>query len=149
MKRFTFPLATVLRVRRIEEEQAVNELVVANWARQEAERRERRAEQRLAEAEIPARPLPSVEWHRHHAGVELVAASWWEAKHRAENAQQAAAARREEWVKAHQRVQILERLEARRRAAWALEAERALVREVDDMVAARWISEHQGEEADR
>jgi len=137
MKKYRFPLATVLRVRKIEEERAKAELLRANRETQEAtlvlDNRTRHLRALPSAAEQDAAP----ELHDlHHRGM-IAAASASFAASAVIARQAAAAARRSEWADAQMRVAALERLDERMQTHHQLEASRAEQNVVDDLVAAR------------
>jgi len=124
VKKYTFGLNTVLRLRRVEEEQA---RAFASEAQAEADRATAELDSRLA-AIGAARPEPSSwsgpdyqeereQMHRH--AVAVTAARSAEA-----NALSALRVAREEWEASAQRLRGLERLDDRQRQTWVLEATR-------------------------
>ena len=137
MKRFQFRLGQVLRVRRLQEDQARANLLVANKA---ARRAEQVVDERLAEyatRAIPAGPQSYDAFERAlflldsaAAGVTLARAAHREALDFVEE-------RRNEWLDARRRVAALERLEERRRVEHDIEVRRDEDRFVDDLVVAR------------
>jgi flagellar FliJ protein len=141
MKRFQFRLATVLRVRRVEEERARGALALANAARRQAETERQRAEEHLAATPQPAAVVPLAAYRAWRATGELRAERWQTASQQASRAAEAAEERRQAWARAATRVAALERLEARRRDAWRQELFRAEAREVDDLVTSRFQPE--------
>ena len=143
MKRYHFRLAAVLRVRRAEEEAAKLELRAANVALREAvAARDLAAERYRALAAEGATTGSVADLHaqRLHAGLlaEQVAAAERLAMERTGTAVLAQA----RWSKAAKRVAVLERLDARRRAEHRAEEQRAEIALVDDLVTARYASEH-------
>lgn len=142
MKQYRFRLATVLRVRRAEEETAKLDLRAANVALREAVAERDRAKQRYEAAAASSAAVGSVEElhaHRLEAGLlaEQVAAAERLAMERTGTAVLAQA----RWSKAAKRVAVLERLDARRREEHAAEERQAEVALVDDLVSARYAGE--------
>lgn len=143
MSRYHFRLATVLRVRRMEEEAAKLELRAANVALREAEAARDGAQERYRAFAAGGGAVASVvDLHaeRLHAGLlaEQVAAAVRVAAARSSAAVLAQA----RWSKAAKRVAVLERLSQRRRAEHAAAELRAEVALVDDLVTARYAAEH-------
>lgn len=137
MKRYSFPLARVLAVRRSQEQRAAGMVAAARLA-------EAAAEARLTESQAAYQQLPPVPvstpgdvflaWRgRRELAGDVVAAA---AARRAE-AEAAAGRGRAAWTQAHQRVRILERLDERSRGAWTRAARSAEDRAVDDLVTSR------------
>jgi flagellar export protein FliJ len=141
MRRFQFRLATVLRVRRVEEERVRGALALANAARRRAETELSHAEERLAATPEPAGVVSLAAYRAWRATGELRAEGWHVASERVSRAAEVAEERRQAWAKAAVRVAALERLEERRRDAWRQELSRAEVREVDDLVTSRFQPE--------
>jgi flagellar protein FliJ len=139
---YRFTLETLLRVRRVEEDQARRALVTANAALRAAIARRDRADGRYRAFSAVERAVPSVEellCERLEAGflAEQVTTAQREAL---ASAGQAAIAQAH-WSKAAKRVAVLERLEARRRAEHVAEELRLEVALVDDLVTARYVNE--------
>ena len=137
MKRFRFRLEQVLRVRRVQEDQAKAELLTANH---NAHLTARRVEERLAAYESRALPGGAQPYEAfEHALFMLDAAAGAvdvaRADHRA--ALDVVDERRAAWAGARRRVAALERLEERRRAEHDVEMRRAEDQLVDDLVVAR------------
>lgn len=137
MKRYKFRLDTVLRVRRVEEDRAIAALA-------EARRRLDAAEQALQDTldrynVVPqvTGALPLAALLRTRARQDLVAASVVHAGAQRLRAEATVDLQRAEWSEAAKRVAALERLDERRRAEHAIEAQRQETIEVDDMVVAR------------
>lgn len=143
MSRYHFRLATVLRVRRLEEEAAKLELRAANVALRHAESARDEARERYHAYTVGNGAVASVvELHaeRLEAGLlaEQVAATARRASERASAANLAQA----RWSRAAKRVAVLERLSQRRRAEHAAAELRAEVALADDLVTARYAAEH-------
>jgi flagellar export protein FliJ len=136
-KRYRFPLAQVLRVRRIEEAQAAGRLAAARAEAAAAAARHESRRSVLAGMSAPAGPVASkafLAWHDQvgRAGIALQGAT---AAHQASLA--ALDERRVEYTGAAGKVSALERLDERRRDEHhrdALQEEAAIL---DDLVMAR------------
>lgn len=136
MKRYGFPLAQVLRVRRIEEDRAAAGLAAA------------RAEVEAAAGAVGARTSDLGDCGMPPAGAAVGFAHWAERVTRAGGALTLAtgaklaadaelAARRAVWADAARRVAALERLDERRRALHRREAQRDETAAADDLVTTR------------
>lgn len=137
MKRYTFRLHQVLRVRRIQEDEARAEVLLA---RRDADLAGRRVRDRLGAYDRFAYTAGAVPAARHlveRARHEVAAGQVTFARDREAQAWRVVADRLEAWTAAAQKVQALERLDERRRAEHALDAQREAEREVDDLVIAR------------
>jgi flagellar export protein FliJ len=137
VKRFRFRLEQVLHVRRVQEDRARAELLGAN---RDAHLAAARVEQRLADyatRRMPAGPQSYADFDRAAFLLDAGAAAVDVARAARRAAEEVVAVRRSEYTDAHRRVEALERLEQRRRAEHALEAQRAEDRLVDDLVVAR------------
>jgi flagellar export protein FliJ len=137
MKKFQFRLEPVLRVRRIQEEQARARLMEAN---RDAAHAAARVEQRLTDYERAPRPAGVLTFEAYeramfHLDAAAAAVGIARAAHR--DAIVEVEARRAAWTEAKQRVATLERLEDRRRLEHAIAARRDEDRLVDDLVVAR------------
>jgi flagellar FliJ protein len=137
MKRYSFRLDPVLRVRRIEEDKAVLELAQASRRLAAAEAELERRLDRYTEVPAPTGPVPVEQLLRMRARQDGVAASVVYAGADQLRAAATVDVRRGEWSEAAMRVAALERLDERRRAEHAQEANRQELVEVDDMVVAR------------
>jgi flagellar export protein FliJ len=137
VKRFKFRLEQVLRVRRIQEDQARAKLLTANRA---AHLAATRVEERLAEYSTRERPAGSQsieQFERTLFLLDTAAGSVGVAREARREALEVVGARRSEWADAQRRVAALERLEDRRREEHAFEMRRAEDQLVDDLVVAR------------
>lgn len=137
VKRYSFRLEPVLRVRRIEEERAVLELAAAHRGLAEAEATLERRLDRYGEVPVPVGPVPVDQLLRMRARLDGVAASVVSAGTNRLRAEAVVDLRRQSWSDAATRVAALERLDERRRDEHAKEAQRQELVEVDDMVVAR------------
>jgi flagellar export protein FliJ len=138
MRRYQFPLGSVLRVRRTQKDLAGATLLRANL--EVAARLEALEGARLHHDRRPALggslPTPSFaarQWRgdRSAAGVRL-------AEEERDAAARSADTARAAWVDAARRVSVLERLDERRRAEHLVLAQRAAEREIDDIVVGRY-----------
>lgn len=137
MKRYSFPLAQVLRVRRLEEDRAAGRLAAARAEAAAAEEQVARRRAALAGMAPPAELGTAGDFLARAAGVALAG----EALKVAGVTRQVAVAevdvRRGEWSVAAMRVSALERLDERRLEAHTKEALRMEAVLVDDMVTSR------------
>lgn len=143
MTRYRFRLATVLRVRRMEEEAAKLDLRASNVALRQAVVARDEAEDRyraFASGGTAVASAAALHAERLQAGLlaEQAAAAQRVAMERAS----AAALAQARWSKAAKRVAVIERLAARRRAEHAAAELRAEIALVDDLVTARYAAEH-------
>jgi flagellar FliJ protein len=147
MKRYEFRLAAVLRLRHAEEEQAREALAAANRHLRSVilERDAQSARYgELTRAEL-ATTLDGLLAEQQAASLAAgVVAS---AKRAATNAAAEAALAQVSWTGSWRRVTVLERLDDRRRAEHAEEAQRAEVAVIDDIVTARYVAAHRAQEA--
>ncbi len=137
MKRFRFRLATVLRVRRVQEDQARAALLAAH-------RDASQAGKAVTDALLAYSATPSLlgshghdDFERARFRLEHAAGAVEFTRFRQRVALDLVEERRTEWMATHQRVAALERLETRRRGEHALEEQRAEDRVMDEIVVAR------------
>ena len=138
MKKYSFSLSKVLRVRKIEEEQAAARLAAAQLVASAAATRAAESRHALA-ARCARQGLQSSASLR--GGVEmttLAGEAFSAAKADAAQADEDVAARRDEWSSAAARVSALEHLDERGRAAHTLERRRDETKTADDIVVTRW-----------
>ncbi len=138
MKRFRFRLEQVLRIRRLQEEQAKAELLSANRAAYFAAAR---VDERLKEyhsRSFPEGPQPYAAFERALFMLDAAASAVDVAKDEHRAACDVVEERRADWAAARRKVGALERLEERRRQEHALEVRRDEDRLVDDLVVARF-----------
>ncbi len=137
MKRYRFPLHTVLRVRQSEEDLASASLLQANNQVRASTEALNETVRRHEQRPPPAGAVDSSTFAMRQARAAWSAA----AVRQAEQAHAAAEARADEarvqWQDAARKVKALERLDERRRAEHHLLAERAGERETDDIVVGR------------
>jgi flagellar FliJ protein len=137
MKKFRFRLDQVLRVRRVQEDQAKAALMGANHAARQAAVQ---VETRLAEYTtrgFPSGPQSYEQFEHSLFMLDSAAGAVDVARVAHRDALEVVADRRVDWTGARRRVAALERLEDRRRDEHALEMRRAEDRLVDDLVVAR------------
>lgn len=137
MKKYAFRLETVLRVRKVEEDRAIAVLAAAARALTAADVTLQRRLDRYADVPVPSGTLPVAELLKVRARQDGVAAAVVFAGTERLRAEATVDLRRDDWSAAAQRVAALERLDDRRRAEHAVEAQRQEAIEVDDMVVAR------------
>jgi flagellar protein FliJ len=137
MKRFHFRLAQVLRVRRVQEDQARYALMSANGLAALAARRVDERLDEYAQRQMPEGPQSFADFERSVFLLDSAAGAVGAARSAHREALDVVAACRAEWTDARRRVAALERLEERRRAEHAIEVQRAEDRFVDDLVVAR------------
>lgn len=138
MKKYRFRLDQVLRVRRIQEEQARHEVLRARHAADEAVAT---TEARLSSyRDFEQAPGPqSLASHRADRTLhELRADAVRGARSRENTAKAVVADRLGLWSQAAQKVSGLERLDERRREEYDVEAKRDEDRTVDDLVVSRF-----------
>ncbi len=138
MRRYEFRLASVLQLRRAEEQSARGALRAANdeLRRRIATRDERAAHYRVVAATPPAASAEGL-LAQHQLG-ELAAAAVLSARRRVTAAAADAALAQVAWSNASRRVKVLERLDERRRAEHAAAEARAEAAEIDDLVTSRY-----------
>jgi flagellar export protein FliJ len=137
VKRYKFPLAAVLRVRKIEEDQAVTALADAERRRVAAEELAGRREAAhrgaaTATGVSTAHAFLAAREHRERTAAAVLAA-----QEEVAQARMATTARRAALAAAAAAVGALEHLDEQHRAAHALELQREEDLEVDDLVTGR------------
>jgi flagellar biosynthesis chaperone FliJ len=138
MKRYQFRLETVLRVRRIEEERQLAALAAARRAAIAAERAAVDCLQHYQSLATPGLRVAAPEFVGRRGRLGIAATSVRDADATHARALDAAAAQRERWSEAAQRVSSLERLDERDRAEHQIEVRRDEDRTVDDLVTGRF-----------
>jgi len=138
VKKYSFPLAKVLRVRRIEENQAAARLAAARIIANAAAVRE--AESRLALATRCARHglQPAASFLAWAETTMLAGEALSQAKAEVRCTEADVEARRSEWSSAAARVSALEHLDERGRATHDVERRRDETKTADDIVTTRW-----------
>jgi flagellar FliJ protein len=137
MKKYTFSLSKVLRVRRLQEEQAAAELAVARAAANAAADKEAGAAHALASRCARGGLQPAVSFLAWAETTMLAGETLSDAKAEAQVADEEVEARQEEWSAAAARVSALEHLDERGRGAHEVERRREETKTVDDIVTAR------------
>lgn len=142
MRRYRFPLASVLRIRKVEEDQAIGALVAAERRRIAAEE----AAQRREDARLAARPADGIvsldQFLAARDRQERAASALVAAQAELAAARKATVASRAALAAAAAARNALEQLDERRRAEHALEMQREETIEVDDLVTGRHRREH-------
>jgi flagellar export protein FliJ len=137
VKRYTFRLDPVLRVRRIEEDLAVAALAASQRDAAAAEARLARRLESYRSRPRPAAVQSLVAFAADRALAETAAASVVAAGVARRDALERVDERRHAWSAAAARVSALERLDERKREDHAHEAQREADLEVDDLVTSR------------
>ncbi|MFA5566302.1 MAG: flagellar FliJ family protein [Acidimicrobiia bacterium] len=145
MKRYRFRLEQVARVRRIQEEQARGELLMARQRLLEAgaevaQRTDRLANRVGHRGQITTSSFLAERYHHQGLAQALLAARTAEA-----NAALMVNTRIDEWKAAAQKVSTLERLDSRSRAEYQAEMDREEQKELDDLIITR-ASQNQNED---
>jgi flagellar export protein FliJ len=143
LKRFSFRLDSVLRVRRIQEEQAKARLLTANAAAREAERVVDARVERYYAMQRPEGVQVEPQFARTWFHLDNAADAVDVARDQRITALAAVTERRAEWTEASMRVAALERLEERQRAEHAIEVQRDTDRLTDDLVVSRYTRKQQ------
>jgi flagellar export protein FliJ len=138
VKKYSFSLSKVLRVRRIEEEQAAARLAAAQVIANAAAAREAASRHALA-ARCARHGLQSSAAFLGWAETTMLAGeALSEARVEARRAADDVSTRRGDWSSAAARVSALEHLDERGRAAHELERRRDETKTADDIVTTRW-----------
>lgn len=137
MKKYTFSLAKVLRVRRIQEEQAAAQLAAARAAAAEAQAKEAGAAHALAARCARGGLQPAVSFLAWAETAMLAGEALSGARADAQAADEHMADRRQEWSSAAARVSALEHLDERGRDAHKLERRREETKTTDDITTVR------------
>ena len=138
MRKYRFRLEPVLRVRTMQEDLARAALAQANHRVVSAEAVVAARLSHYSSMALANGVRSQSEFMRTRFSHEMAARSVREAEAARRQAEEEAAARREAWTEAAKEVQVLERLDERRRAEHALEAARQADAEVDDIVVGRF-----------
>ena len=138
MKKYRFRLDTVLRVRRLQEEQARYALLEANRSviRAAEELRQRR-ETLVERTALPAATEPE-KFIAQRGHADRLAAAVRTAAGREVDALEVQTDKRDEWSLRAQRVASLERLDERASDQYRIEANRDEMKLVDDLVSSRF-----------
>src|SRR5215210_5411002 len=138
MKRYTFSLAKVLRIRRIEEEQAAAQLAAARAAAAAAAAQEAGAAHALASRCARGGLQPAVSFLAWTETTMLAGEALSEARADVQTAGQEVDERRREWSSAATRASALEHLDERGREAHERERRREETKTTDDIVMTHW-----------
>lgn len=137
-----FRLATVLRVRRLQEDLARQGLAVANRFLVAAEVDRNRRVEHYRSLSTPSNGLRMFEeFLREQQAMMLAADSVGYGENKLAEAKIHAARWREQYLVARKRVKVLEKLEHRRRLEENYEEARRETKLVDDVVTTRWAGE--------
>jgi flagellar protein FliJ len=145
MKKYSFPLSKVLRVRRIEEEQAAAKLAAARIVANAAASREAESRQALAVRCARHGLQPAASFLAWAETTMLAGEALSGAKAERCRADVEAEAQRGAWSSAAARVSALEHLDERGRAAHTVERRREETKTADDMVTVRSGSRRRGQ----
>jgi len=137
VKKYSFPLAKVLRVRRIEEEQAAAKLAAARMVANAAATREAASRHALAARCARHGLQPAVSFLAWAETTMLAGEALSDAKAERCRADDDAEARRGQWSSAAARVSALEHLDERGRTAHTVERRREETKTADDIVTVR------------
>ncbi|MEW6476505.1 MAG: flagellar FliJ family protein [Actinomycetota bacterium] len=137
MKKYTFSLAKVLRVRRIEEEQAAARLAAARSAAAAAAAKEVGATHALASRCARGGLQPAASFLAWSETTMLAGEALSDARADVKVADEELEARRGEWSSAAARVSALENLDERGREAHAVERRREETKTADDIITVR------------
>jgi flagellar export protein FliJ len=141
MKQFKFRLASVLRIRHIQEDLARARLLHANVAAREAERVVDARHTRYLDLARPAGLQHAPDFARTLFALDSAAGAIDVARDQQVEALAHVAERRAEWSEASMRVDALERLEERHRAEHNIEVRRDEDRVTDDLIVSRYARE--------
>jgi flagellar export protein FliJ len=137
VKRYRFPLAAVMRVRKIEEDQAISAFAAAERHRVAAEEQASHREASHHQV-VPAEGVRTLdEFLASRERHERSAAALLDAREEVAQARMASMARRAALAAAASAVSALEHLDDKGRAEHAIEAQREEAVEIDDLVTGR------------
>lgn len=139
MKRFAFRLESVLRVRRIQEDQARARLLAANREVHAAVAAVAERQHRYDTLDRPSGTHPLDDLERAWFSLDAAAGAVQFAFGAQIEAETRAAIAREEWTEARRSTQTIERLRERAHEEWLIEVRRDEHRAVDDLVVARFM----------
>jgi flagellar export protein FliJ len=137
MKRYRFTLGSVLRVRKVEEDQAIMQLAEAERARAVAAEASARRESAHRAALRQQHETTTTAFLAHRERLERTANAVRSSHDAVHAAEAATVARRAAVAAASAAVNALENLDERRRAEHALELQREEAAEIDDLVTGR------------
>ena len=138
MKKYTFSLAKVLRVRRIEEEQAAAKLAAARTIAAAAAVKEAGAAHALASRCARGGLQSAASFLAWTETTMLAGEALSDARADVQVAEEEVEGRRDDWSSAATRVSALENLDERGRDAHRLERRRDEAKIADDIVTTRW-----------
>jgi flagellar protein FliJ len=138
VKKYTFSLAKVLRVRRIQEEQAAARLAVARTTAMAAAAKEAGAAHALASRCARGGLQSAASFLAWTETAMLAGEALSDARAQVRVADEEVEQRRGEWSSAAARVSALEHLDERGRAAHTVERRREETKTADDIVTTRW-----------
>jgi flagellar export protein FliJ len=140
MRNYHFRLATILRIRALEERVARDRYMVSLRERRQAEEVLRAAKEALLSLEAPQGvvSIGDVRWSADQAErmSSAILASFEVWRHVSERCEE----QRRAWSEASKRSSVLERLDESGRAAWREETLRQETLELDDVTNSRFIS---------
>jgi len=138
VKKYSFSLSKVLRVRKIQEEQAAAQLAAARVLANAAATREAASRHALATRCARHGLQSSASFLAWAETTMLAGEAYRAAKTDAVRAGEAVEERRNEWSSAATRVSALEHLDERGREAFTVERRREETKTADDIVNTRW-----------
>jgi flagellar FliJ protein len=138
MKKYSFSLSKVLRVRRIEEERAAAMLAAAQTIAAAAAVKEASAAHALAARCARGGLQSAASFLAWTETVMLAGEALADARAEVQTADEELATRRDEWSSAAARVSALENLDERGKEAHKLETRREETKITDDIVTTRW-----------
>lgn len=139
MKRYRFRLETVLRVRRLQQDEAKGQLLFANSQVAMAKAVSAARSDKYSEG-ANAMGILSATTFRQLLGMRQATAATLRGGEKAvEDAQATADVQRAVWADAARKVKTLERLDERRREEHRVESDRKEAAEVDDLVVSRYV----------
>jgi flagellar export protein FliJ len=138
MKRYAFRLQTVLRVRKIQEDQAKTALLLANRALAEADAERLRRWEKYESITVSNELCTATEFEAGRFRWDMAAQSAILSDHMREERALEVVDARDAWREASQKVQVLERLDDRRREEWQHDVNHEELVEVDDIVTGRF-----------
>jgi len=145
MKKYSFSLAQVHRVRRAQEDAAKAELMAANNEVQRALTATADSVAKYEQSITPEAGVTGVDaFMRRRYFDELAGQAVAIARGTEAQAEELASLRRAEWSVVATKVKALDRLKERRKAEHQLEADREAEKEVDDLVTGRYMRNRQG-----
>lgn len=142
MKRYRFRLEQVVRIKRLEEDQARYDLARCNAVLGRAREALSFEQARYAALSVHVGVMSADGLENEMAVGALRAATLLEAERRMDSSEALVRTARSVWVERHRGVAVLKRLDDRRRIEHDLDAQREEAAAIDDMVTARWRLRH-------